>query len=98
MGANLSVLLSWDGRGGQRRFLSLSGNSVEQASLALLSSFLSGNLKRGLVLLRGGGRTEFIRNPVEGVVEHSKQQAVSVQDLGRTGLHAPPTRDPLYVR
>jgi hypothetical protein len=76
----------------------LSGSSIEQASLAFLGPFLSSDLVRGLVLLLGSGRAEFIHNPIERIVEHSEKQGASVNYSRRSGLHAPPTRNPLYVR
>lgn len=89
MNMNLGVLLPRNngGNGGDRgRFLSLGSNSsrVEQVTRALLGSFLSGNDVRGLVLLLGNGRTEFVRYPIERIVERdSRHRETSVNDLKR---------------
>ena len=85
MGINLGVLLPGSNRSGQSRFLSLGGNGsgVEQVSSALLGFLLSGKFVRSLVLLLGNGRTEFVRYPVERIVERGSEQAALVNDLRR---------------
>ena len=101
MGTNLCVLLPESSRSGQSRFIGLgsNGGGVEQVSCTLLGLFLSGERMRVLVFLLGNGRTEFVRYPVEGIVErYAKRWIFSVSDLRRTGIHVPPTRNPLHVR
>jgi len=66
------VLLPGNNRSGQSRFLSLAssyGSGVEQVSCALLGFLLSDEHMRGLVLLLSDGRAEFVRYPVERIIE-----------------------------
>lgn len=84
MGTNLGVLLPGDNRGSQSRFLSLGSSSVEQVSCALFGLFLPGEYVRGLFLLRGNGRTEFVGYPVKRIVErYTKHRAASANDSKR---------------